>query len=263
MACILHPMHMIPLTLPTVLFLLGAGVLSGALNAVAGGGSLISFPTMVALGIPSIIANASNASAQWPGSMSAAIGFKEQLPAVRDILKTLLIPTFFGGALGAWLLLATPEKAFGVLIPILIGFATLLLVFQPRLKAYREENHGHLSPQIGMILQFFISIYGGYFGAGMGILMLSVLGLMADRDIHQLNCLKSWLAVLINLLASIIFMFSGKVQWGPCLLIMAGSVVGGAVAARVSQKMAPDVIRLFVIILGCCMTVWFTFQAVR
>jgi uncharacterized protein len=113
----------------------GAGILSGAVNAVAGGGSLISFPTMVALGIPPVLANATNAAAQWPGSLGAAIGFQNLLPSIRSLLLRLLVPTLCGGLLGGWLLLSTPQRVFDLIVPVLILFATLLLVFQDRLKS--------------------------------------------------------------------------------------------------------------------------------
>ncbi|MBL8048864.1 MAG: sulfite exporter TauE/SafE family protein [Chthonomonas sp.] len=237
-------------------FLLGAGVLSGALNAIAGGGSLVSFPAMLALGVPSVTANASNAFAQWPGSASAAWGFRNRWPAITEPTRDLWPTTLIGGVLGAVLLLATPARVFDFLVPALVLFATLLLARTPkpgRKPLSRPTIHG---------LQFATSLYGGYFGAGMGILMMALFRtILPDRNIHDWNALKSVLAVLINLSASLFFVVRGQIAWAPCLLVMAGSMLGGLVAARVSQRVDPSRLKSAVVVYGLFMTIWLTMRA--
>lgn len=263
-------------TLPHCLALVLAGVLSGGVNAIAGGGSLISFPTLTALGVPPIVANATNALAQVPGSFSSALGFREHVPHIREHLGPLSWPTWIGGGLGGLLLLNTSEKAFNTIVPVLILVATLLLMFQPQIKAWtvgRKTNSpsplgGEDLTQpaarpwaVGYALQFVISVYGGYFGAGMGILMLAYLGLMIDADIHKLNALKSWLAVIINLVAGIVFALKGVVAWVPLLLVMTGSIIGGGVFSRMSQKVPSNSLRWIVVALGWVMFVAFARKA--
>jgi len=238
-----------------------AGVLSGGVNAIAGGGSLISFPTMTALGVPPIVANATNALAQVPGSFSAALGFNEHLPHIKAHLKPLAWPTWLGGATGGVLLLSTSERAFAFIVPVLILVATVLLMFQPTIRAWSVREARHMSWNTGFVLQFIISVYGGYFGAGMGILMLAYLGLVIQADIHRLNALKSWLAVIINLVAGLVFVRQGVVAWVPLLLVMVGSIVGGGVFSRMSQRVPSNSLRIIVVILGWVMFVIFARKA--
>jgi len=236
------------------------GALASGINAVAGGGSLLSFPALIALGLPPIPANATNSVALWPGSLAGAIGFHNHLRAERRWLLTLMPPNVVGAALGAWLLLNTPAAVFRVAVPGLILFATLLLAFQPTLRARVRAARGHVPLPVGAAIQFLIAVYGGYFGAGMGILMLAYLGLMSDGTIHEMNAVKQWLGLAINLVASIIFLSKGLVWWAPGLALTGGAVLGGYAAAKVSPRVDSDRMRQAIVVLGFAMAVWFTIR---
>lgn len=248
---------------PAMLLLFAAGAVASAVNAVGGGGSLISFPILIGLGVPSVPANATNSVALWPGSLASAIGFLNKLPEVRHHLMALLAPTVFGSVVGALLLVYTPEQAFRVVVPGLILLATLLLAFQPRIRAWVLGKHKHVSGFTGMTLQFLVSVYGGYFGAGMGIMMLAAFGLFIEGTIHELNAVKTWLAVVINVAASIMFLsHRGLVLLWPALALTLGSIIGGYYAARWSQKVDSEILRKGIVVLGFAMTAWFTYKVV-
>jgi uncharacterized protein len=247
---------------PALLGLVVVGAVASGLNAVAGGGSLVSFPALVGLGVPALSANATNTAALWPGSLAGAIGFLNQLSRVRSHLRSLIAPTLLGSLLGAWLLISTPERAFKLVVPPLIFTATLLLAFQPRIKAWSLKRAWKVSVVTGAALQFCVSIYGGYFGAGMGILMLAVFGLFIEGSIHELNAIRAWLGVIINCAAAVMFVAEGLVQPWPALALMAGGIAGGYVAARLSQKVNGDKLRKGIVGLGLALTVWFTWKLV-
>ncbi|MCU0316996.1 MAG: sulfite exporter TauE/SafE family protein [Fimbriimonadaceae bacterium] len=234
-----------------------AGLVAAGINAFAGGGSLVSFPTLIALGMPGLSANATNSVALWPGSFAAAMGFREKLPATKHYLKALLLPTIVGSILGAILLVSTSEKVFGWIVPFLILGATLLLAFQKQIKEAVESGRISGSPRLGAVLQFFVSIYGGYFGAGMGIMMLAVMGLFVKGDLHEMNAIKSWLAVVINFGASVCLVAMGLVHFAPALALMAGALIGGYLSARLSLKVPTETLRKVIVAYGALMTVWF------
>lgn len=256
-----------PTVLPPVdsplglLLLFFAGCLASGLNAFAGGGSLVSFPMLVGLGVGEQAANATNAVALWPGSLSSSLGFKKYWADVKGDIFRLSIPTFLGSTLGAILLIVTPDAVFRAVVPALILAATLLLAFQKQLKRRRSGEERVVQLPTAIALQFAISVYGGYFGAGMGILMLALLGLIAAGDIHRHNAIKNTLGLFINLTASIIFVVKGLVLLVPCLALMAGAVVGGYVAAHFSQKVAAEKLRIVIVIYGFLMTAWFAWRA--
>ncbi|HRF58600.1 MAG TPA: sulfite exporter TauE/SafE family protein [Fimbriimonadaceae bacterium] len=239
-----------------------AGIVASAINAVAGGGSLVSFPTLVGLGVPPLIANATNAVALWPGSLASAIGFWSKLATVKDDLVRLLLVTLIGSAGGAWLLISTPQSVFRAVIPGLLLVATLLLAYQPRIKTWSQGRTHRAAPWIAALLQFLVAIYGGYFGAGMGILMLAVFGLYLAGDIHEHNAIKSWLAVVINATATLVFLFAGVVLLVPALALMVGALVGGYLGAVWSQKVEAELLRKAIVVLGFVLTAWFTYQVV-
>lgn len=248
-------------TLPAYGLLLLAGMGAGALNAVAGGGTLISFPVLMAVGVPPVMANASNSVALWPGAVASAIGFLPQLQPVQHHLKRLWWPTLVGALLGAWLLVSTSERAFQVAIPVLLGLATVLLAFQPSIKQWSTHHRGKLVGSGSVLAQGLVSVYGGYFGAGMGILMLAVLGTMAEGTLHQLNALKSWLGLLINLSASLFFLGMGLLWWWPSLAVMVGAVLGGFLGARLSQRVNPEQLRKAIVGLGLLMALYYALRA--
>ena len=253
-----------PLTLsdwPALLLLVFVGAVASGINAVAGGGTLISFPVLVRLGVPELPANATNSVALWPGSLAGAFGFLPQLKKTGRYLRTLLLPTFLGAVAGAVLLLSTSERSFQIAVPVLILFATVLLAFQPQLKAFAKQPGRHIGPAAGVVFQFLISVYGGYFGAGMGILMLAYLGLMVEGDLHELNALKTWLGLVINLVASALFVGKGLVQLWPAVALTIGSILGGYGAAVFSQRANPDKLRKAIVVYGFLMSGWFAYRA--
>ncbi|MBS1715695.1 MAG: sulfite exporter TauE/SafE family protein [Armatimonadetes bacterium] len=239
-----------------------AGFVASSVNAFAGGGTLVSFPALIGLGVAEQAANATNSMALWPGSLSSAVGFKDKFAATKHHYPVLVPATVIGATAGAWLMIVTPSSTFRVLIPVLILLATLILAFQPKVKAWLTGPHGRTSRWTGAVLQFLISVYGGYFGAGMGIMMLAAMALFVEGDIHDLNALKNTLAVVINVVAMGWFLAKGLVLLGPCLALMAGAVAGGYVAARVSQKVASDKLRTVVVVYGLAMSAYFFYRLV-
>jgi hypothetical protein len=246
---------------PLALVVFGlVGIIAAGLNAVAGGGSLISFPTLVGFGVPPLVANATNAVALWPGSLTGALAFRSHFQNTKAYFWRLAWPTVFGSIVGALILVFTPDRVFRVAVPILILFATLLLAFQPRIKAFAAGREARVSTVTGAVLQFFVSVYGGYFGAGMGILMLAYLGLMLDHDIHQQNALKGWLGLIINFVASLVFVAKGIVDFPVAGAMLVGSLIGGYSAARLSLKINPNTLRQAIVAIGFIMVAWFTYR---
>lgn len=241
--------------------ILVAALLAGAINSIAGGGTLVSFPALVWLGRDPILANATNAVAMWPGSLASAYGFRRELATARRWLLLLIIPSLVGGGLGAWLLLRTPTLTFERIVPFLILGATLLLAAQEMItKRLGVLAHAHEHPTRGWVtfvflFQFLVGLYGGYFGAGMGILMLAALGLIGLSDIHQMNGLKNVLAVGINGIAAIYFALSGAVIWRDALILTIGTVAGGLLGARIARRLGRKFVRGFVVAIGAIMTV--------
>ncbi|MBP1688472.1 MAG: hypothetical protein H6Q33_4615 [Deltaproteobacteria bacterium] len=249
----------------TILGLCGlflAGVVAGAVNSVAGGGSLISFPALVAFGQPAILANATNTAALWPGSLSSALAYKRDTLIHRDLLITLLLPSVAGGLLGALVLVSTPPELFDRVVPFLVLFATLLFALRDPISrltgssAQGEERVTKGGRMGGFFFQLFVATYGGYFGAGIGILMLGSLSVMGLRDIHRMNGLKTILGMLINVIAFVFFAAKGLVVWPLALLMAAGAVSGGWVGARTAKRVDQRWIRRFVIVVGVVVSVW-------
>ncbi len=231
-----------------------AGICAGAINAVAGGGSLISFPTMLALGIPAIPANATNAVALWPGSLASVWGYREEAKGLWQVTLWLTIPSIIGALLGAWLLLHTPEKLFNRAVPVLILLATVLLCFQPKIKKLLDKKQTN-NFWLGFSLQLLVSIYGGYFGAGMGIMMLALLGFCVVGDINRLNAVKTILGTIINVIASMFFISSGMVIFLPGIAVGIGAIIGGYSAPRLAKKVHPTYVRYFVVTIGFILTI--------
>ena len=238
-----------------------AGIAAGAINAIAGGGTLISFPALLWIGRDAIVANATNTVAIWPGSLAGAFGFRRELATARRWLLLLIVPSIAGGALGAWLLLRTPNTTFERLVPFLILAATVLLAMQEMvtsrlgLVAKSHENPGAGWMAFVLIFQFIVGVYGGYFGAGMGILMLAALGLIGMTDMHQMNGVKNVLAVFINGIAAIYFALSNAVAWNDVLVMTVGTIIGGYLGARLARRFGRVFVRRAVVVIGIVMTV--------
>lgn len=238
-----------------------AGIAAGAINAIAGGGTLISFPALLWIGRDAIVANATSTVAIWPGSLAGAYGFRRELATARRWLLLLIVPSLVGGALGAWLLLRTPATTFERLVPFLILAATILLATQEMvtsrlgLVAKSHENPGAGWLTFVLIFQFIVGVYGGYFGAGMGILMLAALGLIGMTDMHQMNGVKNILAVFINGIAAIYFALSHAVAWNDVLVMTIGTIIGGYLGARVARRFGRVLVRRAVVVIGIVMSV--------
>jgi uncharacterized membrane protein YfcA len=238
-----------------------AGLIAGAINSIAGGGTLISFPALLWIGRNPIIANATNTVAIWPGSFAGVIGFRKHIAELPRWLFYLTIPALVGGIAGAVLLLHTSEKTFSKLIPLLILGATLLLAAQEVitrrltiLKRLHDEHAGAFGV-FAFVFQFFVSVYGGYFGAGMGILMLASLGLIGMNDMLKMNGLKNLLAICINGVAAVYFMVLGKVVWSDVAVMAVASIVGGFLGARLAVRLGKKFVRAAVVVIGLVMTV--------
>jgi uncharacterized protein len=244
-----------PWTATAIIF--GAGFCAGMINSVAGGGTLLSFPTLVWLGRDPILANATNAVALWPGSLAAMFGFRHSLGQSRRWLVVLGAPSILGGLIGAILLLRTPSRTFSAIVPWLILLATLLLAAQePIGRALRRFHGGPPSRSwwAGAILfQFLVALYGGYFGAGIGIMMLAALSLLRLTDIYQMNGLKNFFAVCINATAAAWFAWSGAVLWGDALVMGLGAIAGGYGGAGLARKAGPKSVRGVAVLVGLAM----------
>jgi uncharacterized protein len=248
--------------------LFGAALLGGAMNAVAGGGSFLTFPSLILAGVPPISANATNTVALWPGSVASVAAYRRE---VRCAPHTLLLSStsLVGGALGAVLLLHIPSATFTRLIPYLLLLATLLFAFnRPLATRFRTHQNGFPHPSwrvlAGLTLtQLVVATYGGFFGAGIGILMLAVLGLMGLDDIHLMNGLKTLLVSITNGVAVVIFVVAHAVAWPQALLMLVGAIVGGYAGAALARQLDPGIVRGVVLLIGCVMTLYFFARTYR
>jgi len=243
-------------TLATGALLFLAAICAGAINSVAGGGSFVSFPALLFAGVPAISANATNSAALWPASLASAVAYRRELGGAREGALALGIAAAVGGLTGALLLLKTNESTFVLLIPWLLLFATLLFSFGGTL-AKRLTRGRHAPFAVGVAAQVFISIYGGYFGGGMGIMMLAVMTLLGMTHIHTMNALKNVLAVLINGIAIVPFIIAGQVQWAPAAVMIAGGITGGYLGAAAARRVSPRHVRVLVLVIAWGMTAYF------
>jgi len=247
------------------LFAFAAAFAAGVVNSVAGGGTLISFPALIWLGLPSTIANATNTAALWPGSLASMWGYRRELQGIDPRVLGLAVPSIVGGIVGALLLRLTPTAAFDRLVPILIVFATLLFMLQERLQRrfFRLLTHEHSGSKWltgAMLFQLLVAVYGGYFGAGIGILMLAALAVMGHTDIHQMNGLKNLLAVGINGVAAVYFVWAGLVVWSDALVMTAGAIVGGFLGAGAARRVGQKAVRRTVVAVGFAMAITLMFR---
>lgn len=266
------------------LVLCPAALIGGAINSVAGGGTLITFPALLwALsGTPgaTIIANATNTVALCPGALSGSWGYRRELRDLWGWVRWLALPSLIGGIAGSWIVVVAPEASFKAMIPWLIGLATALFILQPRLTPTRKSispvsdsavsgavpntlTAEKPSPRYLWLvfgLQMLIGLYGGYFGAGLGILMLSTLSLLQLGTIHQVNGLKTALAGMINGIAVVVFMASGSVNWKLAVPMLVSASIGGWLGATMARRMDRSVVRRIVIAIGISLTTWYFAQ---
>jgi len=240
-------------------------ILAGAINSVAGGGSFLTFPALMFCGVTPKVANATNTVALWFGSLASVGAYRSHLGGQRRALITLLVTSFIGGLAGAILLLMTPDSTFKLLLPWLMLTATLIFIFGGQLTtALRSFVHldinqpQHIGPfVIGCLFQLVIAVYGGFFGGGIGILMLALLTLLGYVEIHTMNGLKTVLASTINGIAVVVFVLWGMVEWPQAIVMIAGSIIGGYYGAVIAQRVSPQIIRYIVIAVGTGMTGYF------
>ena len=218
-----------------------------------GSGTLITFPVLLAFGYPPVVANVSNTVGLVPGSASGAFGYRRELRGQRRRAVPLLIASTAGGIIGAILLLSLPASAFKAIVPGFIALALLLIVLQPRLmrvlETRRRPAHERPGPAVtaGVTLS---GVYGGYFGAAQGIMLLAILGLTVDDELQRLNALKVVLAGLVNLVAGVTFVFAAHVDWAAAGLIAAGSILGGVIGAHWGRRLPPSALRALIVIVG-------------
>jgi uncharacterized membrane protein YfcA len=233
-------------------------VVAGVVNSMAAGGGLLTLPTLIWLGVPSVNANATNIVAIWPGSFGAMLAYRRELRKTEPRVYTLIVPSVVGSAIGAMLLARTPRALFDGIVPALILFATVLFMLQDRIRRRLNEVAGTVLRTHwlawAMVLQLLVGMYGGYYGAAQGIPMLAALSL-THSNIHQINGLKNLFASCINAVATIFFVAAGLVIWGDALTMAAGTMVGGVGGALVARRIGGDAVRRFVVIVGFGMAV--------
>lgn len=238
----------------TAIFLSATGLLGGVVNAIAGGATLLTFPAMLAVGLPPLTANASNAIAVIPGHLIAALADHRRLPALDLGLVATVAVAIAGGATGAGLLLVTPERSFTALVPALIGFATLIFAYGHRIQAVVSRRYRSRDGVVRNALLLPTAIYGGYFGAGLGVMLLAILTIAGLNEIRAVNALKNLLATAVSLIALIIFASEGLVRWPETSAMLAGTLVGGALGGKLIAVLKPALVRSLVIAAGWSMT---------
>ena len=246
-----------------ILILFPAAVLAGAINSVAGGGTLFVFPALIFSGVPPIAANATSSIAVWPGTLASVVAYREELRLQRARIPQLVATSLLGGGAGAWILLRTPSETFESLIPWLLLTSTLLFTFSGWITRQLQNtsggmlHHAHWRYTGLITAQFIIALYGGYFGAGVGILMLALLGLMGMTHIHEMNALKTLLGSCINGVAVVIFIMDDVILWPQAIMLMGGAVLGGYVGARIARRLPRQLVRYFVVGYGLFMSGYF------
>lgn len=235
----------------------GAAFVAGMINSIAGGGTLVSFPALLWAGRDPVLANATSTVALWPASLAGVYGFRREFAGAERAALRLVAPSLAGGALGAFLLLQTPSGVFARLVPFLILFATGLIMLQEPLSKRVRRAEGERPSRLwwagAMAFQFFVGVYGGYFGAGIGILMLASLMLLGFTDIYRMSALKNLLAVLINGVAALYFVLSGAVIWADVLVMTLAAIAGGYMGARLAYRLGRRFVRVAVIVIGLVM----------
>jgi uncharacterized protein len=235
------------------LLVLASGVFAGAINTIVGSGTLVTFPVLLAVGYSPVVANVSNTLGLVPGSVSGAIGYRAELAGQRRRMLVLGSASLLGGIAGAVLLLSLPGSAFEAIVPVLIVIALVLVVAQPRLSralaARREEVRPHGGPPLWAGV-FGTGVYGGYFGAAQGVILLAITGIAIPEDLQRLNALKNVLAGMVNGVAAVIFVCFASVAWLPALLLAVGSGAGGQLGARIGRRLSPAVLRGVIVVVG-------------
>jgi uncharacterized membrane protein YfcA len=232
----------------------GAGLAAGTINVVVGSGTLITFPVLLAFGYAPVTANVSNTVGLVPGSVSGAIGYRRELAGQAPRARRLGAMSVAGGISGAVLLLALPSSAFKAIVPVFIVGALALTLAQPRLNRWlavrRVDLRGEHMRVLTMAAVYVVGVYGGYFGAAQGILLLAILGVTLAQDLQRTNALKNVLAGLVNGVAAIYFIFAADVRWAPAAIIAGASIIGGQLGARYGRRLPPQGLRALIVVVG-------------
>jgi uncharacterized membrane protein YfcA len=230
-----------------------AGFAAGTINTVVGSGTLITFPVLLAFGYPPVTANVSNNVGLVPGSVSGAIGYRRELDGQRGNAMRLGVASVLGGITGAALLLSLPSSAFEAIVPVFIAIALVLVVVQPsiaRALAKRQAEPGRRHRALTLAALYTAGVYGGYFGAAQGILLLGILGLALPQNLHRTNALKNVLAGSVNGVAAVFFIVAAHIEWAPAALIAGGSILGAQVGARYGRRLHPNALRALIVVVG-------------
>lgn len=248
-----------------IAFLAGAGFIAGVANAVVGGGTFFSFPVLLSVGLPPVIANTTNTVALWPGAVTASTIYIPELKKVRDGLFLRVVIALIGGVTGALLLLASSNAFFFSLVPWLMAIATLLFAFsKPIVARVSSFAKGHRAHRIlPFVLEFLFAIYGGYFGAGLGVLLMAGLALAGHSNTQIANAQKNLLAAAINGIAAALFVVLGAVRWNAALCVMAGAIAGGYVGAHAARRIPDAWLRGIVIGVGAALSAFFFYEVYR
>lgn len=242
-----------------------AAAVGGAVNSIAGGGTLLTFPALVALGVPPLTANATSTVALWPGAVGSMWGYRSALAGAGRWAARFAVPSLLGGLVGALLLLRTPGERFDAIVPwLVLGATALFAVQRPLMSRARARSHavaaddpaGRAPPPGLLAFQFLVAVYGGYFGAGIGILMLAALGFMGFTNIHRMNGLKNWGGLCMNLVAAAAFAASGIVNWPVAVAMAGGAILGGYGGSRLAQRVDQETVRRAVIAIGLAAGLW-------
>lgn len=251
------------MTGPWEIVLVGAaGFCAGAMNSVAGGGTFLSFPALLAAGVPPVAANASNSVALWPASLSGAWAYRKELARYKRYLIPMGLASFAGGIVGGLLLLSTRDATFSRLIPWLLLFATALFAFSGKISsvlgaARRTPSHGSAA----VAVQVLVSVYGGFFGAGMGILMLASLAVAGHDDVHEINAIKNLLSAIIYSVTVITFVAAGAVSWPHTLVMLATATLGGYWGATIARRIPASWLKRFIIAVGLILAAFYFYRA--
>ncbi|MGH9612291.1 MAG: sulfite exporter TauE/SafE family protein [Bryobacteraceae bacterium] len=256
------------MTISQGLLLAGAAATAGAMNSVAGGGTFIAFPALLLTGVLPVPANATATFALTPGAAASAIAYRHDMTASKKLLIPMTIVSLVGGGIGAWLLLHTSNESFTKLIPFLLLFASLLFTFSGKLSAHMRKWNKTESPTSATIavtgfIQLLIAIYGGYFGAGIGILMIAAWSALGIGNIHSVNSMRSLLGTVINATAMVMFIATKSIVFGPGLLMMATAIAAGYSGAAYARRLPPLLVRRFVLAIAWFMTVYFFWKFYR
>lgn len=247
------------LSIALLLFL--AGVLAGICNAVAGGGTFFTFPIFLSAGIPPVVANASNAVAVWPGHALAAVGYRKELSEFKYGMRGSIAIAMVGGAVGAILLAYIGNKAFSMLIPFLVLFATLLFAYGKRVNGWIDQRTTSISIEspgyLSRAVEFLIAVYGGFFGAGLGVMLMGGLLMLGVHDIHANNALKNLLGAIVTAVSVLVLSLSGLVSWSHTMFAFFGAVLGGVIGVPIARLLSDIWLRRLVIVVGIVLSVYY------